>query len=282
MEFTIVKPKTEIHDTKNPKVCGIVMPISECDGCAEHHWVEVKSIISDAVEAAGFSANLVSDARDVGVIHERIVQNLYDNPIVVCDVSGRNANVMFELGMRLAFDKPAIIIKDDMTKYSFDTSGIEHLGYPRDLRFSRIVEFKKQLADRITATYDRSQTDKNYTTFLKRFSKVKVARMEENEVSSIEFLQKELGTLKEMIGTLLQIPANTEPNAIDRSGVKSAIHLVDVVNTLNGRSSDKREELMQRLMEIEKGQFDKLIRDVSKFDAKLARQLRQDREFHEL
>ena len=56
------------------------------------------------------------------MIHKTIVQNLYLNPIVVCDVSGKNANVMFELGLRLAFDKPTIIIKDDKTDYSFDTS----------------------------------------------------------------------------------------------------------------------------------------------------------------
>jgi hypothetical protein len=34
----------------------------------------------------------------------------------------KNPNVMFELGMRLAFDKPAIIIKDNRTNYSFDTA----------------------------------------------------------------------------------------------------------------------------------------------------------------
>jgi len=32
---------------------------------------------------------------------------------------------MFELGLRLAFDKPAIIVKDDNTSYSFDTAPIE-------------------------------------------------------------------------------------------------------------------------------------------------------------
>jgi hypothetical protein len=64
------------------------------------------------------------------VTQKRIVQNIYDNEMVICDVSAKNPNVMFELGMRLAFDKPAIIIKDDKTNYSFDTAPIEHLEYP--------------------------------------------------------------------------------------------------------------------------------------------------------
>src|SRR5690348_8591438 len=112
------------------------MPISAIAGCDERHWSEVRSILEDAIDQAGFTPKLVSEADDVGIIQNTIVQNLYDNPILVCDVSGKNPNVMFELGMRLAFDKPTIIVKDDKTDYSFDTSPIEHLGYPRDLRFS--------------------------------------------------------------------------------------------------------------------------------------------------
>ena len=71
------------------QVCGLVMPISSFDGCSEQHWTEVKEILTEAVEAAGFKANLVSYADDVGIIQKRIIQNLYENPIVVCDVSGK-------------------------------------------------------------------------------------------------------------------------------------------------------------------------------------------------
>ena len=30
--------------------CGVVMPISSIDGCPEAHWVEVYSIIKDAIK----------------------------------------------------------------------------------------------------------------------------------------------------------------------------------------------------------------------------------------
>ncbi|MCC9656417.1 hypothetical protein LOC70_11445 [Rhodopirellula sp. JC737] len=176
------------------------MPISACDSCTEQHWSEVKAIISDAVESVGFTANLVSDADDVGIIQKRIIQNLYDNPIVVCDVSAKNPNVMFELGMRLAFDKPTIIVKDDETTYSFDTSPIEHLEYPRDLRFAKIVEFKKNLGAKIAATVKQSETDPNYITFLKHFGKFAVANLETTEVSKEDFIIEELRELRRAIG----------------------------------------------------------------------------------
>lgn len=112
----------EKSDDNLPKKCGIVVPIASMEGYPESHWKDVKRIIESAIKEANFEARLVSDADDIGVIHKRIVQNLYDNPMIVCDISGRNPNVMFELGLRLAFDKPAIIIKDEITPYSFDTS----------------------------------------------------------------------------------------------------------------------------------------------------------------
>lgn len=178
-------------------VCGIVMPISAVDGCDEAHWADVQDIITETIEAAGFEANLVSNADDVGIIHKRIIQNLYDNPIVVCDVSGKNPNVMFELGLRLAFDKPTIIIKDDKTAYSFDTSAIEHIEYPRDLRFSRIVEFKEKLREKIKHTHQKASTDPSYTTFLKHFGEFTVAKIEKKEVSGQEFVLEELQSIRQ-------------------------------------------------------------------------------------
>ena len=76
---------------------------------------------------------------------------------------------MFELGLRLAFDKPTIIIMDDKTTYSFDTAPIEHIGYPRDLNYHTINDFKNKLSQKIKATYQSSITD-NANTFLKHFA----------------------------------------------------------------------------------------------------------------
>jgi len=189
----------ESKPKKDEQLCGLVMPISTIDGCNEQHWLDVKDILSESVEAAGFKANLVSYADDVGIIQKRIIQNLYENPIVVCDVSGKNPNVMFELGMRLAFDKPTIIVKDDKTSYSFDTSPIEHLEYPRDLRFTKIVEFKKALKEKLQATLKKSQDDPNYTAFLKHFGTFTVAKLDTKEVSKEDFIIEELKDLKKSV-----------------------------------------------------------------------------------
>ena len=198
-------------EAKKP-ICGIIMPISSIDNCTETQWKEVKGIITDAVEAAGFEAQLVSEANDSGIIQKRIVQNLYKNDIVICDVSCKNPNVMFELGMRLAFDKPTIIVMDNMTKYSFDTAPIEHLGYPRDLSYYQILDFKKTLTEKIKGTIDAAKQP-DYTTFLKNFGEFQVATIENKKGSLDEVV---LSRLDDMTRQISEIRVNQRVRIIER------------------------------------------------------------------
>ncbi|MBH2824058.1 hypothetical protein I5Q13_04820 [Serratia marcescens] len=197
----------ERNDSENNNannVCGIIMPIADTQTYPKGHWTDVYAILCEAAENAGFEPNLVSFDDDVSVIQKRIVQNIYNNPIVVCDISSRNANVMFELGMRLAFDKPTVIVKDEKTPYSFDISSIEHLEYPSDLRYQSINEFKKKLAGKISETHKRAVTDQDYTTFLKHFGTFKVAKLDEKEVGPNEILLEEIKEVKRSLNSIVK------------------------------------------------------------------------------
>jgi hypothetical protein len=184
-------------------VCGIVMPISAIDGCPAEHWIDVRNILDEAIKKAGFKPELVSDADDVGVIHKRIVQNLYNCPVVVCDVSGKNPNVMFELGMRLTFDKATVIVKDDVTGYSFDTSVIEHVPYPRDLRFAKIVAFQERLVEKIKATDRKATEDKGYSPFLKNFGQFTVPKLETTAIPQDEYVLNAIRELETSVSQLV-------------------------------------------------------------------------------
>ena len=208
-------------ETKKTKLrCGIIMPISALDDYSETHWSDIRDILFDAIEEAGFEPNLVSDADDIGIIQKRIIQNIYENPIMVCDVSGKNPNVMFELGLRLAFDKPTIIVKDNITSYSFDTSPIEHLVYPRDLRFNQIVEFKTELIEKINGTYKRSTTDPDYTTFLKHFGNFTVTKIDTKEIPTSEFIIEELHNIRKAISDInVNSQISSQKNIVKRNRV---------------------------------------------------------------
>ncbi len=189
---------TQKQDNKTIS-CGLIMPISSMGSYNSEHWVEIKNIITEAIEGINgpkFKVNLVSEANDIGVIQKRIVQNIYNSDIIVCDVSGKNPNVMFELGMRLAFDKPTVIVKDNETDYSFDTGIIEHISYPRDLRFSKIVMFKNILVNKVSGTYEAALTDPNHSPFLKNFGEFKVANFTESVIPAEIFILEQLSELQ--------------------------------------------------------------------------------------
>jgi hypothetical protein len=205
---------------------------------------EVHEILLDAIDDAGFEGNLVSDAYAVGIIQKRIIQNLYENPIVVCDVSGKNPNVMFELGLRLAFDKPVIIVKDDKTAYSFDTAPIEHLEYPRDLRFAKIVTFKEKLAEKIQHTHARATTDPDFTTFLKHFGEFKVAKIDKKEVSGQEVILDELRDLRQSISRL------EKQGAVSPSGTRIAGGSTRFNHCLVGHPEDAAKKALAQALSV--------------------------------
>lgn len=182
--------------------CGIIMPIADMAGYDSGHWGRVRMALDEAIKEAGYFPRIVSESNETGVIHGRIVQNLYDDPIVVCDVSGRNPNVMFELGMRLAFDKPTIIIKDQKTDYSFDTSTIEHINYRADLRFDDVRDLQERLTAAIGANVEKKRADPDYSPFLKHFHRVKVTELQTEEVGSQQFIIEQLQSLKTEIAKL--------------------------------------------------------------------------------
>ena len=152
------REETVIKDLKETSLtCGIIMPIATMSSeYSADHWGDVRQTLHKAIEKAGFIPRIVSDSEESTVIHGSIINNIYNDAIIVCDVSNKNANVMFELGMRLAFNKPVVIVKDDKTDYSFDTGNIQHEPYRKDLRHSSVEKFIDNLSRKIIKTYEAS------------------------------------------------------------------------------------------------------------------------------
>jgi len=69
------------------------------------------------------------------------------------------------------------------TDCSFDTGVIEHLNYPRDMRFARMVDFKSRLAAKVSSTYTAAVNDPAHSPFLKSFGQFQVASLTQTEVS---------------------------------------------------------------------------------------------------
>jgi len=205
---------------------GYVMPIAKTEGYPETHWNDVMRIIDDTIIDIGIKkGRIVSDGGAITTIHSRIVNNLNEDHLIICDVSSRNPNVMFELGMRIAFDKPVIIIKDDATEYCFDSGTIEHIGYPKDLRHGLVNKFQDKLEAKIKATYEEyiKSNDKKNSPILKNFGSFDKGDIQLDEISANEALIQDIQVIK---NTLVRLQMTSSPSKNEYTGPSDEDYLV--------------------------------------------------------
>ncbi|MFZ4835296.1 hypothetical protein [Rouxiella sp. Mn2063] len=184
----------------NEMICGYVMPISDTSDYRVGHWDDIKAMLDEVTSSIGFKeSRIVSTGLDVSTIHKRIVNNIYNDEIIICDVSSRNPNVMFELGMRIAFDKPVVIIKDNVTQYCFDSGTIEHIEYPKDMRYSEIEKFKVSLKQKIEKTIEHHKSNPDDSPILHSFGSFSVVKPNIPEMSETDEFRSELQEIKSLL-----------------------------------------------------------------------------------
>lgn len=213
--------------------CGLIMPISGISDSryTEEHWKKVKDILERAVRNANLEPRLVSDSDPTAIIQNKIVNNLYYDDIVVCDVSSKNPNVMFELGMRLAFDKPVVIVKDDQTNYIFDIGPIQHIVYPISLSFHEIEIFIEKLTNKIKDTYNNKNKTKELS-FLNNFGKLEPQHLTSKNIDATEFISN------------INVSVNSILMSISRLDKEIAN-----ISTSMVKSAKERKQLLQKIEE---------------------------------
>ncbi|MFT8597690.1 hypothetical protein [Acetobacter orientalis] len=201
--------ETVVDQTKS-KVCGIVMPIAPMsEDYSTAHWLRVRKILEKAITNAGFSPNVVWDNPDVAVIQSKILKNIYENEVIICDLSNLNSNVMLEAGLRLSTKKPTILVTDGEKKPPFDVAAIEYIPYPKNLEYNEINSFIENLSDRISVV-SKAYTAGNYKSFADSYQ-FEVATPSTIKVPAENILIKEISDLKSLIMTNMKIKnCNTE------------------------------------------------------------------------
>lgn len=140
-------------DATNNKDCFIIMPISDADGYPPGHFKHVyDNIVAPSCEKAGFRAVRADDIKATNLIHLDILKQLIEAPIAICDLSSRNPNVLFELGIRQAFDKPVVLIQEAGTPRIFDIAPLRYLEYSKEMKYHDVLRSQSELKDAIQAT----------------------------------------------------------------------------------------------------------------------------------
>jgi hypothetical protein len=138
------------------------MPIGDNTTYEVGHFTRVyEYLIKPAVMKAGFEAIRSDDLKHSDLIMVDILNNLYDCEMALCDLSSKNANVMYELGIRHSFNLPVALIKDDVTNRVFDIQGLRAVDYKSSLRVDDVEIEIERIAETIKQTYNRKDDESN-------------------------------------------------------------------------------------------------------------------------
>lgn len=140
-------------DNSSKKRCFVIMPISDPENYEPGHFKKVyEQLFKPAIEQAGYEPFRADEDKSSNSIHIRILQQLLEAPMALCDLSAKNPNVLYELGIRQAFEKPVVLVNQIGTEKIFDISSINTIDYRPKRIYDEVLEDQRIIAEAITAT----------------------------------------------------------------------------------------------------------------------------------
>lgn len=202
---------------KENKDCFVIMPIAECEGYEPNHFAHVyNDIIKPAVAKTDYIATRADEVKETNLIHLDILKKLIDAPIAICDLSTRNPNVLFELGIRQAFDKPVVLIQEKGTPKIFDIAPLRYLEYSKDMRYHEVIETQNKLCEAINATKGAETEAGNINSIVKLMALSSPALMpnldnNNKELLSLDVVRSQIADLRMMMEMMMH--ENRRPSA---------------------------------------------------------------------
>ncbi len=184
------------------------MPIADTDGYPTGHFKHVyDNIISPACSMAGFRAVRADDVKASNLIHLDILRKLIEAPVAICDLSSRNPNVLFELGIRQAFDRPVVLVQESGTPKIFDIAPLRYLEYSKDMKYHDVLRTQAELKVMVEATIAAGSDAGNVNSIVKLLALNQPARIPElggnKEELALGVLQAEVRELRKLMESTL-------------------------------------------------------------------------------
>jgi len=191
------------------------MPISDCDNYASGHFNRVyEYIIKPSCEKAGFIPVRADEIMTTNYIALDIIKHIINSEMAICDLSARNPNVLYELGIRQAFNLPVTLIKDTKTNRIFDIQGFRDIEYDDSLRIDSVQGTIDELSEVIKNTHQATNEINSLISLLgiepaKISGKTKISGETELILNSISGMENRLSNIE------IRLRPNEHTNLID-------------------------------------------------------------------
>jgi len=151
-------------------VAFVIMPFVERD---QNHpagfFLEVlRSVITPAAMEAGFTVK-TANRQGSDLIQSTIINDLLEADIVIADLTEHNPNVLFELGIRMAQDKPIALVKATGTGRIFDVDNMLRVHeYNSNLWKTTLEKDVPALTEHLRGAWENRESDQTYMKILGR------------------------------------------------------------------------------------------------------------------
>ena len=179
---------------ENPSIVFVLMPFGE-------ELEPIYGPIREAAKRVGLHAMRADEMVAPGQIIAQVSEAIGRAGLIVADITGQNANVLFEIGMASSLDKRILIISQDMERIPFDLAHQRVIFYENTIRGGAQLREQLVLAMKQVAGGDAVESG----TSLSAVSDGEVARaVNITEVyEAIHSLELKLGITPTRFSTLL-------------------------------------------------------------------------------
>lgn len=184
--------------------CFIIMPIADHKDYKDGHFKRVyEDILAPACRGAGYRPVRADDVAQTNLIHLDILQKLLESPMAICDLSTRNPNVLFELGLRQAFDKPTVLVQEVGTPQIFDINLFRYTQYRNGLDYRDVLADQKTIQKVLEETKQAVKENKSVNSIIKLLSIMEPAKLQDvsnfGEKEYFNVLMSEINSIKTII-----------------------------------------------------------------------------------
>ncbi len=156
--------------TKGKLKAFVIMPFTEKSPVRSSGFFKevLESLLVPAGIEAGFTVE-TANKQGSDVIQSTIINDLLEADLVIADLTDHNPNVLFELGMRMANDKPIALIKTKDTGKIFDVDNMLRVyEYNQNLWKSTIEADIPSLIEHFKAAWENRDSEQTYMKILRR------------------------------------------------------------------------------------------------------------------
>ncbi|MFI3939686.1 hypothetical protein VBG40_11510 [Vagococcus fluvialis] len=140
------------------KKCFFITPIGDSKS-NEFEKLEglIENVLNPVLEEKNYEIIVAHKIQSLGSINDQIFKNIIDSDLIISNLTGLNANVMYETAVAHSFGKPTIMISENGTVLPFDLKADRTIFFSDSIKGTGLL--KKDILSKITQLESDANTD---------------------------------------------------------------------------------------------------------------------------